>query len=71
MRTDETGRPCPATLGEYRDLVFAFVRDANNPAVRYLDGLIAIQGRDERVLAPDSQMRHVLFPLMADGLERE
>lgn len=68
MRTDETGGPCPATLGEYRDLVFAMVcEDAQNPAVVFLDQKIADQGRDERVLAPDAQMRLVLMPLMVQG----
>lgn len=68
MRTDECGNPCPSTLGEYRDLVFAFVRDESNPAVKYLDERIAEQGRDMEVIAPDGQMRAVLFPLMLEGL---
>lgn len=71
MRTDETGAPCPATLGEYRDLVFALMRDTYNPAVMFLDERIAKQGRDELVLAPDSQMRAILMPLMRAGLTDE
>jgi len=63
MRTDETGQPCPATLGEYRDTMIAFLRDDQNPAVRFLDDKIAEQGRNERVLADDSQMRVLLFSL--------
>jgi hypothetical protein len=68
MRTDEQGQPCPATLGEYRDLVFALVRDVENPAVKMLDEKITGQGRDELVLVSDYQMRVVLFELMRQGL---
>jgi ribosomal protein L37E len=68
MRTDEQGQPCPATLGEYRDLVFALVRDVESPAVKMLDEKIAEQGRDELVLVSDYQMRVVLFELMRQGL---
>lgn len=66
MRKDEEGNDCPATLGEYRDVVMAFVSNEHNPAVRFLDQRIAgaPHGRDEKVLAPDSQMRHLLMPLM-------
>lgn len=71
MRKDEAGHPCPATLGEYRDLVFAIVRDADNPAVRFLDDKIAEQGRAMTVAVSDYEMRALLMPLMAQGLRRE
>lgn len=68
MRIDAySGEKVPSTLGEYRDLVFALVRNAENPAVKYLDDRIAEQGRDENVLASDEQMRQILFPLMQKG----
>jgi hypothetical protein len=71
VRLDEAGKPCPATLGEYRDLVFALVRDESNPAVMWLDTRINQDGRDAQALADDSQMRQLLFPLMAEGLRRD
>jgi hypothetical protein len=68
MRTDEKGSPCPATLGEYRDLVAAMVGEKNK-AIELLDAKIAEQGRDELVIAPDSQMRYLLMPLMVQPIE--
>ncbi len=66
MRTDEHGEPCPATLGEYRDVCERIAMGRPNEAVAFLDQLIAAnpQGRDEPVLTPDSQMRHLLYPLL-------
>lgn len=63
MRTDENGNECPSTLGEYREAVVALVGE-NNVAVAFLDRKIAEQGPNMEVLAPDSQMRYLLFPLM-------
>lgn len=63
MRKDEEGNPCPETLGEYRDLMAA-IGMPNNAAVKFLDEKIAKQGRDEKVIAPDSQMRHILVPML-------
>jgi hypothetical protein len=65
MRTDENGSPCPATLGEYRDLVVALMGE-NNAAVQLLDGKIeeSPNGRDEEVIQPDSQMRVLLMTNM-------
>ena len=71
MRQDEAGNPCPATLGEYRDLVMALCCDESNPAVKFLDRKIADQGRDEMVAAPDSQMRMILLPMMTGALPGE
>jgi hypothetical protein len=62
VRTDERGNACPATLGEYRDISAALFGE-ESPAVAYLDQKIAEQGCDEQVLAPDSQMRFLLFSL--------
>lgn len=63
MRTDEEGQPCPETLGEYRDLVAA-IGLSDSEAVQYLDKKIATstKGREEKVIAPDSQMRAFLMP---------
>lgn len=63
MRLDEGGRPCPSTLGEYRDLCEA-LGVPNCQAVKFLDAKIAEQGRDAPVLAPDSQMRALLVPML-------
>jgi hypothetical protein len=63
MRTDETGNECPETLGEYRDLCAALGGE-DCEAVSFLDSKIAAQGRDEKVLAADCQMRALLMPLL-------
>lgn len=65
MRTDEYGQSCPATLGEYRDICSTLGGNECD-AVKYLDNKIAESphGRDELVLADDSQMRMLLFPMI-------
>jgi hypothetical protein len=62
MRKDENGNECPATLGEYRDMCAALA--PNSKAVEWLDGKIAEQGRDEEVVAADSQVRMILMPML-------
>jgi hypothetical protein len=62
MRKDEKGDPCPETLGEYRDLCNAFA--PGSKAVEFLDSKISEQGRDEVVIAADSQMRLLLMPML-------
>jgi hypothetical protein len=65
MRIDPyTGDQVPATLGEYRDLCVAIA--PTSAAVTFLDGRIAADpdGREAQVLAPDSQMRALLFPML-------
>lgn len=63
MRKDERGNECPATLGEYREAVVSLAGDSN-AAVAFLDRKIEEQGADMEVVAPDSQMRYLLLPLM-------
>jgi len=65
MRKDEQGEQCPETLGEYRDLCAALGGEGCN-AVAFLDKKVADSpnGRDEKVIAPDSQMRMLLFPML-------
>jgi hypothetical protein len=65
MRTDEEGNPCPETLGEYRKMVASIIGE-DNKAVQFLTEKIAEStfGEDEKVIAPDSQMRELLFPMM-------
>lgn len=63
MRKDESGKDCPATLGEYRDLCAA-LGGVECRAVKFLDERIAAQGREAVVLAADSQMRALLFPML-------
>lgn len=69
MTTDENGEPCPETLGEYRDLCCA-IGGENCRAVQFLDARIATapRGRDECVVAPDSQMRALLMPMLIGTL---
>lgn len=66
MRTDESGQQCPETLGEYRDLC-ASIGGETCQAVRFLDEMIAREGREEAVIAPDSQMRALLMPMLVGG----
>lgn len=63
MRTDEGGNQCPETLGEYRDICVA-LGGPDCKAVRFLDEKISEQGRDEAVIAADSQMRMLLMPMI-------
>lgn len=71
MRRDEAGQECPATLGEYRDMVAECLRLAGVPlagskAVELLDKKIAVNslGRGGIVIPDDSQMRSLLMPLL-------
>lgn len=68
MRTDERGQSCPATLGEYRDICKA-LGGVDCDAVKYLDAKIveSPHGRDELVLADDSQMRILLYPMIVSS----
>jgi len=67
MRTDETGQPCPETLGEYRDMCAA-IGGEDCAAVAMLDEKIADpinkKGRDENVVIDDYHMRTILLPLI-------
>jgi hypothetical protein len=67
MRTDEQGEQCPETLGEYRDLCVALSWEGSK-AVAFLDEKIAESpnGRDEKVIPPDFQMRFLLFPMLLE-----
>lgn len=71
-KADDDGSDCPETLGEYRDFCAALGGESNR-AVQFLDKKIAesANGRDEKVIVPDSQMRAVLFPLLAQSIEDE
>ena len=64
MRTDETGSPCPETLGEYHDLVSVLMPDSR--AAEFLEERIAASpsGRADVVIQADSQMRYLLFPML-------
>jgi hypothetical protein len=68
MRTDENGSECPETLGEYRDLCAALGGE-DCKAVEFLDEHIAKDGRDEKVIQADSQMRLLLFPMIVQKVE--
>lgn len=64
MRTDENGQPCPAILFEYRDLCKA-IGGSECEAVKLLEKKIEENGgEDDEVIAPDSQMRLLLMPLL-------
>jgi len=70
MRTDENGKPCPGTLGEYRDLCAALGGE-DCKAVEFLDEKIAEnpKGREDVVIQADSQMRFLLFPMIVQKVE--
>lgn len=65
MRKDDNGDPCPSTLGEYLQLC-KLIGGADCQAVKLLNTKIAeaSNGENEEVLAPDSQMRFLLMPLL-------
>lgn len=68
MRTDEDGEPCPETSGEYYDITLAlFGEKMGAKALEFLDQKIKEQGRDEKVIASDSQMRMLLFSMLDYG----
>jgi hypothetical protein len=63
MRKDENGQDVPGTLGEY----LAICEGLGGPdckAVAFLKKKIADQGEDMEVIAPDSQMRALLTPML-------
>jgi len=67
MQTDKNNKDCPATLGEYRRLCIALSPYRENcEAVALLDRKIANSpiGADDLVIAPDSQMRILLMPML-------
>jgi hypothetical protein len=68
MRKDETGRPCPQTLGEYYDLTKVLFGE-NNKAAEFLQSKIDSNesGRDEIVVAADSQMRSLIFMMAGES----
>jgi len=63
MRKDEYGNECPETLGEYYDICKAFLGEDSGPC-KFLKVKIDTQGRDEIVIADDSQMRALLFSMV-------
>jgi len=76
MRTDEAGNSAPATLGEYFDLCEALEGGRGSggaAACRLLKEKIGGSpgGRDEEVIASDSQVRQLLMPLLAKTWEHE
>jgi hypothetical protein len=65
---DAPDAACPSTLGEYRDYCAA-LGGTDCRAVQFLDEKIAEQGREAEVIAPDSQMRRLLMPMLAQRKE--
>ncbi len=61
----ENNEEVPSTLGEYRDLC-AIIGGEKCKAVQFLDNKIkeSPKGRDEVVIAADSQMRIILYPMI-------
>lgn len=51
------------TLGDYRDFC-AIIADENSPAVIFFDDKIKQQGRDEPVMADESQMLMLIGSLL-------
>jgi hypothetical protein len=65
MRKDEEGNTCPSTLFEYRDMCKAI--NPNCKAVKLLEQKIKENGgKDDEVVASDSQMRMLLMPHLLD-----
>lgn len=66
MRKDEQDNDCPATLGEYLDFCAALM--PGSKAVAFLQKKIdeSPGGRDEIVIADDSQMRVLLYPMLLE-----
>jgi hypothetical protein len=62
---DNENEDVPSTLGEYRDMCAA-IGGENCRAVQFLDDKIKEQGRDMEVIAPDSQMRFLLMPMLLE-----
>ena len=52
------------TLGEYRDFC-AMISDEDGPAVKFFDEKIKKQGRDEKVIADETQMLALIGSLLA------
>jgi hypothetical protein len=64
MRKDEEGNDVPGTLFEYRDLCRA-IGGPECAAVKFLEKKIAEnKGLDDEIIAPDSQMRALLMPML-------
>lgn len=53
------------TLGNYRDLFF-ILGGEDNRAVKFLDAKIAEQGRDQKVLADETQMLLLLGTMLIE-----
>ena len=65
MRLNSNGDVVPSTLGEYRDLC-ALLGGEDCKAVKLLDEQITKDGRDEKVVADDSQMCALLIPMLVE-----
>lgn len=64
MRKDENDQKCPGTLFEYRDMCKA-LGGPECEAVKFLEKKIADNdGKDDDVVAADSQMRMLLMPML-------
>ena len=61
--------PTLKTLGDYRDFC-VMISDENSAAVKFFDDKIAEQGRDQRVLAPESQMMMLIGSLLEQAKTR-
>jgi len=53
----------PKTLGEWRDFCVA-IADEDSPAVKFFDAKIKAQGRDEPVIADESQMLQLIGSML-------
>lgn len=73
-KSDVTGKPCPATLGEYKafcEEVSSLFGIKSSKAVKFLEDQIAssTDGLHTVVLKQDSQMRKKLYPLIFQELD--
>ena len=72
MRLDETGQKCPETLGEYYNLTKGiFGEDIGKRALDFFKAKIdeSPNGKEEKVIAGDSQMWGLIFALINHDLK--
>lgn len=74
MRLNENNQQCPSTLGEYYELTKAlFGEDIGKQALDFLQFKIdsCPNGRAEKVLADDRQMRGLIFAMVNRKLKEQ
>ena len=70
MRKDEEGNECPETLGEYFDICKSMFGE-DSSATKLMSKKIdkSPNGREEKVVISDYQMRYLLFNLVKGDID--